>query len=201
MTIVNLRTLRSASFWMLLQGLSTFERSLAREINFRAEHMPGNINVRRLMGRRGTGARVTYGESLFFTWSPNEQQSALVLRIMRNRANDTMLSGDAETGWTNWMWYLLTCSESSLVWQHSIIGKLSFHAFFVCILTYLHMLHVDASGISELRIWIAYLIFWAYSTWFRWGRSSFIEVHSFRFDFDKEHYSTRASPKLQYWFR
>ena len=79
------------------EGLSVFERNLAHEINFSSEYMPGNAMVRRLMGHSATGARVVYGESLFFTWSPNEQNSALVLRIMRNRKNDTMLLGQEET--------------------------------------------------------------------------------------------------------
>ncbi len=58
------------------EGLSNFERTLAHEINFKAEHMPGNLKVRRLMGHCAAGARVCYGESLFLTWSPNEQHSA-----------------------------------------------------------------------------------------------------------------------------
>ena len=46
------------------------------------------------MGNCATRARVNHGEALFITWSPNEQQSALVLRLMRNRRNDTMLQGE-----------------------------------------------------------------------------------------------------------
>ena len=45
------------------------------------------------MGNCATGARVAYGEALFLPWSPNEQQSALVLRLMRNRRKDPMLRG------------------------------------------------------------------------------------------------------------
>ena len=77
------------------EGLTEFERRLAREIVFKASTMPGTLPVRRLMGHCGTGARVNHGEALFLTWSPNEQQSALVLRLMRNRAQDPMLQGDS----------------------------------------------------------------------------------------------------------
>ena len=48
------------------------------------------------MGHCGTGARVNHGDALFITWSPNEQHSALVLRLMRNRAADPMLQGTTE---------------------------------------------------------------------------------------------------------
>eukprot|EP00973_Karenia_brevis_P085298 11838158-Karenia_brevis.AAC.1 len=40
------------------------------------------------MGHRQFGARVNYGDCLFFTISPNEQHSALVLRLSRFRQND-----------------------------------------------------------------------------------------------------------------
>ena len=75
------------------EGLTDFERRLAREIVFKASTMPGTLPCRRLMGNCATGARVAYGEALFLTWSPNEQQSALVLRLMRNRRKDPMLRG------------------------------------------------------------------------------------------------------------
>ena len=75
------------------EGLTDFERRLAREIVFKASMMPGTLPCRRLMGNCATGARVAYGEALFLTWSPNEQQSALVLRLMRNRRKDPMLRG------------------------------------------------------------------------------------------------------------
>ena len=78
------------------EGLSTFERSLAREICFRSAHMPGNMAVRRTMGHAALGARVVFGETLFMTWSPNEQHSAVVLRLMRNRSNDPMLRGEGD---------------------------------------------------------------------------------------------------------
>ena len=77
------------------EGLTDFERRLAREVVFQASAMPGTLPVRRLMGHAATGARVVHGEALFITWSPNEQHSALVLRLMRNRRLDPMLQGDS----------------------------------------------------------------------------------------------------------
>ena len=73
------------------EGLTNFERSLARAVCFRAQHMPGTLMLRRLMGHRATGARVCHGESLFATWGPNEQHSSIVLRLMRTRVADPVL--------------------------------------------------------------------------------------------------------------
>ena len=68
--------------------LSPLERKLARAQSFLARHMPGTQEVRQLMGHSQLGARVVYGDVLFFTISPNEQHSALVLRLSRFRRND-----------------------------------------------------------------------------------------------------------------
>ena len=69
-------------------GLNPLERKLAWAQHFLARHMPGSQQLRQLMGHRQFGARVQYGDCLFFTISPNEQQSALVLRLSRFRRND-----------------------------------------------------------------------------------------------------------------
>ena len=75
------------------EGLDAFARSLARKVNFISETLPGNQIVRRMMGHCEFGARIMYGDSIFITISPNEQHSVLVLRLIRNRANDPMLYG------------------------------------------------------------------------------------------------------------
>ena len=75
------------------EGLDAFARSLARKVNFISETLPGNQIVRKMMGHCELGARIMYGDSIFITISPNEQHSALVLRLIRNRANDPMLHG------------------------------------------------------------------------------------------------------------
>ena len=50
------------------------------------------------MGHTHFGARVVYGDCLFFTISPNEQDSSLVLRLSRFRRNDPyLLHRDADT--------------------------------------------------------------------------------------------------------
>ena len=52
--------------------------------------------MRQLMGHTQFGARVVYGDCLFATVSPNEQHSALVLRLSRYRRNDPYVRfGDA----------------------------------------------------------------------------------------------------------
>ena len=54
------------------------------------------IQVRQLMGHAEFGARVVYGDCIFFTISPNEQHSALVLRLSRYRKNDPYLQEATE---------------------------------------------------------------------------------------------------------
>ena len=75
------------------EGLDAFARSLARKVNFISETLPGNQIVRKMMGHCEFGARIMHGDSIFLTISPNEHHSALVLRLIRNRANDPMLYG------------------------------------------------------------------------------------------------------------
>ena len=69
-------------------GLSPLEKRLARAQHFLAKHMGGSQQLRQLMGHTQFGARVNYGDCLFFTISPNVQHSALVLRLSRFRKND-----------------------------------------------------------------------------------------------------------------
>ena len=57
---------------------------------------PGKKQVRQIMGKRTRGAQVVFSRELFLTWSPNEEHSALVLRLMRTRDNDPMLAGDED---------------------------------------------------------------------------------------------------------
>ena len=72
----------------LAEGLSKAEKLLAKRVGYMAMHFPGTQSVRILMGHRHWGARVNYGDCLFFTISPNEKHSAFVLRLSRFRAND-----------------------------------------------------------------------------------------------------------------
>ena len=69
-------------------GLNPLERRMARAQNYLASHLGGTQAVRRIMGHRHFGARVMYGDCIFFTISPNEQHSGLVLRLSRFREND-----------------------------------------------------------------------------------------------------------------
>ena len=69
-------------------GLTALERRLAWAQHFMARHLPGSQQIRTLMGHSHLGARVVFGDCIFFTISPNEQHSALVLRLSRFREND-----------------------------------------------------------------------------------------------------------------
>ena len=75
-------------------GLSALEQTLAKNMHFLAQNLPGVQQVRQLMGHQQFGARVNYGDVLFFTFSPNPQHSGLVLHLSRYRENDTFLGGD-----------------------------------------------------------------------------------------------------------
>ena len=82
----------------LANGLSPLEKKLALEQNYLAKNFPGTQQVRRLMYHRQFGARVCYGDCLFFRISPNEQNSALVLHLSIFRANDPYcLHADRDT--------------------------------------------------------------------------------------------------------
>ena len=69
-------------------GLSPLEKRLAQAQHFLAKHLAGSQQLRQLMGHTQFGARVMYGDCVFLTISPNEQHSALVLRLSRFRQND-----------------------------------------------------------------------------------------------------------------
>ena len=69
-------------------GLTPLEKRLAWAQHFLAQHLPGSQQLRQLMGHTQFGARVVYGDCIFFTVSPNEKHSALTLRLSRFRQND-----------------------------------------------------------------------------------------------------------------
>ena len=69
-------------------GLTPVERRLAWAQNHLAANLGGSQQLRQTMGHRQFGARVVYGDCIFITISPNEQHSALVLRLSRFRRND-----------------------------------------------------------------------------------------------------------------
>ena len=70
------------------KGLTPLEKRLAWSQHYLAQHLAGSQQVRQLMGHSHFGARVSYGDCVFFTISPNEHHSALVLRLSRFRRND-----------------------------------------------------------------------------------------------------------------
>ena len=77
-------------------GLTPLQKKLAFAQNFLAKHLPGSQQLRQLMGHTQFGARVGYGDCLFFTISPNELQSALVLLLSRFRPNDPYVRESTE---------------------------------------------------------------------------------------------------------
>ena len=73
------------------EGLTAQEKRMARAVSFKARHFPGTQQVRQLMGHCHFGARINHGDCLFFTISPNENQSALVLKVSRHRKADPFM--------------------------------------------------------------------------------------------------------------
>ena len=65
--------------------LTPQQRRLAWAQHHLAKHMPGSQQVRQLMGHTQFGARVNYGDCLFFTISPNEQHSGAIITIPSER--------------------------------------------------------------------------------------------------------------------
>ena len=65
-------------------------------MHFLARNQAGSQQLRQQMGHAEFGARVVYGDCLFYTLSPNEQHSAWVLRLSRYRLNDPCLGHDDE---------------------------------------------------------------------------------------------------------
>ena len=69
-------------------NLSATERILINNMKWKASHVEGTQEIRKIMGHRAFGARVVYGEAIFITISPSERHSGLALRLLRYRRND-----------------------------------------------------------------------------------------------------------------
>ena len=69
---------------------------MAWNVHFLCKNQAGGQQLRQQMGHAQFGARVVYGDCLFYTLSPNEQHSAWVLRLTRYRNNDPCIQGDSE---------------------------------------------------------------------------------------------------------
>ena len=65
-------------------------------MHFLSKNLPGGQQLRQQMGHAQFGARVVYGDCIFYTLSPNEQHSSWVLRLSRYRHNDPAIQADDE---------------------------------------------------------------------------------------------------------
>jgi hypothetical protein len=99
------------------EKLSRLERRLAWALNYLARHMPGSQQLRQVMGQCHFGARVVYGDCVFFTISPNEQHSCLVLRLSRFRRNDPYLQYKEDDDHKNEVWQSLARADTPLLEQ------------------------------------------------------------------------------------
>ena len=78
-------------------GLTEAERHLLQVYKSLTGVLPGTQQVREKIGHNMFGFRVTNGEGLFITISPNERHSSLMLRLSRARRNDTSLQASDGT--------------------------------------------------------------------------------------------------------
>ena len=75
-------------------GLTLVQRRVAWNMHFLCKNQLGGQQLRQQMGHAQVGARVVYGDCIFYTLSPNEQHSAWVLRLSRYRQNDPCIQFD-----------------------------------------------------------------------------------------------------------
>ena len=76
--------------------LSAAARTLLANTEARSRNIPGTHEVRKTMRRQTHSYRVSYGTSIFVTFSPSERDSVIMLRLMRARACDPSLTSAAE---------------------------------------------------------------------------------------------------------
>ena len=103
----------------LAEGLTVQERKLARMMAYKAQNMPGTGEVRLVMAHGHWGARVNFGDCLFFTISPNEKHSALVLKLSRYRRNDPCV----QYGTTTAHWKSLCGMPPPSITCYSVVHK------------------------------------------------------------------------------
>ena len=72
-------------------NLSAEQRDLLQSYRAMTNRLPGTQEIRYSIGHNMFGYRITAGEGLFITISPNERHSTLVLRMSRARQNDPAL--------------------------------------------------------------------------------------------------------------
>ena len=80
----------------LADGLTPVQKRMAWNMHTLCKNQPGTQQLRQQMGHAEFGARVVYGDCLFYTMSPNEQHSAWVLRLSRYRSNDPCIQSQDE---------------------------------------------------------------------------------------------------------
>ena len=78
-----------------VQNLTPAAARVLANTEARARNVPGTHEVRKTMRHQTHSYRVTYGLACFFTFSPSERDTALMLRMARARQNDPALSNDS----------------------------------------------------------------------------------------------------------
>ena len=71
-----------------VENLPPVARRLLTNVEHVTRDIPGSQEVRRTMRHQTHAHRIAYGEPFFITFSPNEKDSALMLRLHRSRRSD-----------------------------------------------------------------------------------------------------------------
>ena len=80
------------------QGLTTAAKKLLAAVVHTSQRVEGTQEIRRLMRWRLWSYGVTYGQSIFETFSPNEKHSLLMIRLSRVRGCDSAMQAEDGTG-------------------------------------------------------------------------------------------------------
>ncbi|CAE7344756.1 TTC28 [Symbiodinium sp. CCMP2592] len=75
----------------LCRNLSFMERHLLRNMQLRAQKLPGTKEIRRQIGHCLQGTRIEHGSPMFITISPSAVHNGLVARLSRYRQTDPIL--------------------------------------------------------------------------------------------------------------
>ena len=79
-------------------GLTPAAHKLLAAVEHTSQRVEGTQEVRRLMRHQLHAYRIVYGQAVFVTFSPNEKDSLLMIRLSRARRSDPIHSTDTSIG-------------------------------------------------------------------------------------------------------
>ena len=73
-------------------------RRLLQNLEHVSSQIPGTMEIRKMMRFATHAGRIRRGVPIFVTWSPDEKNSVLMLRLSRSRRRDPLRRIDASEG-------------------------------------------------------------------------------------------------------